>query len=345
VFTRGDLPITSLRDLEGKRILTGTTKSGGRRVVFQLLRANGVNPENSVLMNDEIDETASALLTGKADAALIILAPETDRIQRLLRVDGIRLMDFTPEAAAYSSRFPAISSVVLHRGAVEFEPIIPSADITLLSTSPAMVLKRTTHPALTSLLTHAVTHHPKASTDKAGDPILFHKAGQFPSINDPEYDVPEDIRALYKTGELPFLLRVLAPLTARLNLPFAVTSFASAYGVQLMLLLIPALTILLPILRFFPMAYKWSVRQRLLYWYGELKGLERRLERGLAGSSLDAHVVDIERIDTAVRRIRVPLEFSDQLYDLRGHIDLVRRRLTQQQRARVTMGGGLVAAE
>jgi hypothetical protein len=28
-----------------------------------------------------------------------------------------------------------------------------------------------------------------------------------------------------------------------------------------------------------------------------------------------------------VRRIRVPLAFSDQLYDLRGHINLVRQRL------------------
>jgi uncharacterized protein len=350
VFTRGDLPIQSLRDLKGKRIITGTTKSAGRRVVFQLLRANGLNTDNSVLVNEDLDETASALLTGKADAAMVILGPETDRIQRLLRIDGIRLMDFSPEAQAYSSRFPAISSVVLNRGSVEFEPVIPSADITLLATSAALIVKRTTHPALASLLTHAVAHNPKSSLDKAGDPILFFKGGQFPHIEDPEYDVAPDVRAIHKSGELPFLLKFLAPVTARLNLPFTLTSFASAYGVQTVLLLIPALTILLPLLKLFPMAYKWSIRQRLLYWYNELKVLERRLERSRPGDNAEAYVADIERIDHAARRIKVPLEFSDQHYDLRGHIDLVRRRVAEHQRlgARMQSGaqaGGMVPAE
>jgi hypothetical protein len=116
------------------------------------------------------------------------------------------------------------------------------------------------------------------------------------------------------------------------------------------LLLIPALTILLPLLKLFPMAYKWSIRQRLLYWYNELKVLERRLERSRPGENAEAYVADIERIDHAARRIRVPLEFSDQHYDLRGHIDLVRRRVTEHQRlgARMQSGAqvsGMVPAE
>jgi hypothetical protein len=36
---------------------------------------------------------------------------------------------------------------------------------------------------------------------------------------------------------------------------------------------------------------------------------------------------ELDRIDAAVSRASVPLPFSDQLYDLRAHIDLVRRRL------------------
>jgi uncharacterized protein len=346
VFTRQDLPITSLRDLKGKRIVTGSAKSGGRRVVLQLLRANGLNADNTVRIDEELDDKASALIEGKADAAIIIMSPETDRVQRLLRVDGIRLMDFSAEAQAYSSRFPAISSVVLNRGSVEFEPVIPSADITLLATTAAMIVKRSTHPALASLLTHAVAHNPKSSLDKAGDPILFYKGGQFPHIEDPEYDVAQEVRAIHKSGELPFLLKFLAPTTARLNLPFAITSFASAYGVQTVLLLIPALTILLPLFKFFPMAYKWSIRQRLLYWYNELKLLERRLERSRPGEHAEAFIADIERIDHAARRIRVPLEFSDQHYDLRGHIDLVRRRVADHQRLGTRMqAGALVPAE
>ena len=40
---------------------------------------------------------------------------------------------------------------------------------------------------------------------------------------------------------------------------------------------------------------------------------------------------ELERIDTAVSRIRVPLPFADQAYDLRVHIELVGRRLAQRE--------------
>lgn len=36
---------------------------------------------------------------------------------------------------------------------------------------------------------------------------------------------------------------------------------------------------------------------------------------------------ELEHIDAAVTRIRLPFYFADQIYDLRGHIDLVRQRL------------------
>ena len=42
VFTRGDLPIKTLRDLKGKRIIIGTRDSGSRGIARQLLNANGV---------------------------------------------------------------------------------------------------------------------------------------------------------------------------------------------------------------------------------------------------------------------------------------------------------------
>ena len=327
VFTRGDLPIASLRDLEGKKILTGTVASGSRRVALQLLRANGVNTENSVLMDKELTDDAKALSSGEADAAILILPPETDRIQRLLRVENIRLMDFSPEAQAYTSRFPALTSVVMNRAAVEFEPVIPSANITLLATSAALVVRANLDSSLVNLLTNSVVQNPKAPVDRSGDPVLFHVAGQFPSGADPEYEVPSQARQLYKSGELPFLIRTLGPLNQRLGLPFSMTSLASNYGVQALLVLIPALTLLLPLMRLLPMLYQWSIRRRLLYWYGQLKALERRMDHSPPDTPALTFSEEIEFIDSAARRIRVPLQFSDQLYDLRAHIDLVRRRI------------------
>jgi TRAP-type uncharacterized transport system substrate-binding protein len=327
VFTRGDLPIESLRDLKDKRILVGTRQSGARRVAFQLLKANGVQRENATLVDEELASDAAPLLAHEADAAILILPADADKIQQLLRVPGIRLMNFQPEADAYTTRFPALGKVVLRRGAVEFEPLIPSAHITLLTTTTALVVRADIHPAVAALLTHTIINRPKSPFDKAGDPVLFHKPGEFPSGNDPEFELPNEARQIYKTGELPFLLRVLAPVNRDLGLPFSFTAFANAHGAQTALLLIPMLTILVPLMRLGPVFYSWSIRRRLLYWYRQLKALEQRLDMLRPADDPSVYRADIERIDAGVRRIRVPLAFSDQLYDLRGHIDFVRQRL------------------
>ncbi len=330
VFTRGSLPIDSLRELEGHRILVGTRGSGALRVVRQLLKANGVDEKNSTLIREDLPEDAAPLLNGEADAALFILPADSEKVQKLLRVSNIRLMNFEPEAAAYTNRFPALSRVVLRRGGVEFDPLIPSADITLLSTTAALVIRADLHPALVSLLTHAAIQNPRPGFDSAGDPVLFFQPGEFPSPNDPEFELAPDARQVYKSGGLPVLLGVLAPLNSRLGLPFSLTAFGASHGLETLLLIIPILTILIPIMKALPLIYRWSMRRRLLYWYRQLKALERSLEGARTQADFAVSQAELERIDARVQRIRVPLGFSDQFYDLRGHIDLVRQRIGQR---------------
>jgi TRAP-type uncharacterized transport system substrate-binding protein len=326
VFTRGDLPITSLRDLENKRILVGTRESGTRRIATQLLRANGLDQTNATLIDEELLTNAGQLTGGDADAAILILPADAEKIQKLLRVPDIRLMDFTPEADAYTNRFPALTRVVLRRGSVEFNPLIPTDDITLLATTVALVVRSDMDAALVSLLTHAVISNPRPGFDQAGDPVLFYRAGEFPSANDPEFEVASDARVLYKSGELPFLLRVLAPINKWMGLPFSVTSLAHSHGGKLVLL-IPMLAIIWPLTRALPALYVWNIRRRLVYWYGQLKALERRMESVRTSEDAVRNEAELERIDAAVRRIRIPVYFADQVYDLRGHIDLVRQRI------------------
>ena len=325
VFTRGDLPIATLRDLKGKRILLGTRDSGARGIARLLLRANGVT-DNATYIDEDLEADAGPLLSGKADAAIIVVAADTDKIQKLLRVPNIRLMDFTPEAEAYTSRFPALSKVVLRQGAVEFDPLIPSDDITLLSTSVALVVRPDMQPALVSLLTHAVVHNPKPGFDKNGDPVLFYRAGEFPSANDPEFDVPNDARVVYKQGELPVVLKNLAPRAYSMHVPFSYTAFISDHAATL-LGMVGILAIVLPMLRAIPAIYVWTIKRRLVYWYRQLKALERRIDSGGDRYDPEALHAEFDRIDSHVKVLRVPAYYSDQLYDLRGHIDLVRQRL------------------
>jgi hypothetical protein len=343
VFTRGDLPITTLRDLKGKRIMIGSRESGARAVARLLLRANGViDKETATFIGEDLPADAAPLHAGTADAAILILAADTDKVQQLLRVPNIRLMDFSPEADAYVNRFPALSKVVLRQGAVEFDPLIPTDDITLLSTSVALVVRPDMQPALVSLLTSAVVHNPKPGYDKNGDPVLFYRPGEFPSASDPEYEVPEDARVVYRSNELPFMLRLIAPINERLGLPFFYTSFVSAHAAKLVIL-IPLLAVIFPLFRAIPAIYVWNVRRRLVYWYRQLKALERNLETGEVRSDPDAIHAEIDRIDAGVRRVWVPHYYSNALYDLRGHIDLVRQRLLARADARPMVPRGLAA--
>lgn len=328
VYSRGDLHVASLRDLQGMKILTGTKESGARRIVNQLLKANGIDKKNATLIDQDLPADAAPLFDGRADVAITIAPPDSDKMQELVRVPGIRLMDFSAEAEAYDNRFPALTKVVLRKGSVEFNPIIPSDDITLLATTAALVIRSDMHPALISLLTHAVVSNPKSGFDKQGDPVLFYRAGDFPSASDPEFIVPADTRAIYKSGELPFLLRFLAPLNARLGIPFSYTAFINSYAAQVLLILIPLLAVIVPLAKAIPALYTWNVRRKLIYWYRQLKILERNLDSRGAKYDAAAHQTELERIDGAVRRIRVPNFFSNELYDLRMHIDLVRQRLS-----------------
>ncbi len=94
-----------------------------------------------------------------------------------------------------------------------------------------------------------------------------------------------------------------------------------------MVMLVPLLGILLPVMKFAPALYAWRIRQRIVYWYRELRQIEADADARSDPEDIAAALREIERVEKAVNRLPVPLAFANQLYDLRGHIDVVRARL------------------
>ena len=298
-----------------------------RRIARTLLLANGVTEKNSTLVETDLPDDAKPLLAGEYDVSFLVLPPDSNKIFKLMRLDGIFLMNFAAEADAYIARFPFLTKLVMHQGSIEFTPDIPSADITLLSTTAALVVKKSVHPAIVALLADAVLENPRKGFDRDGEPVLFHKAGEFPNAKDPEFEVAREAINLYKTGDLPVLLRNVAPVNTALGIPFWVTAYVHKNGTSTVLLLIPILTILLPLFRILPMLYTWTVKRRLYSWYRQMKALEARIDQNPSPASMAEAHDELERIDRAVSRIRVPINFSDQFYNLRSHIDVIRLRL------------------
>jgi len=68
-------------------------------------------------------------------------------------------------------------------------------------------------------------------------------------------------------------------------------------------------------------------RRRLFYWYAQLKSLDASFDANSNDKQLAEKKAEIDRIEDAVSHIRFPLAFSDQVYNLRSHIEIVRRKI------------------
>lgn len=306
VFYRGDPVIDRLADLKGRRLIVGVEGSGTRALALTLLKPNDVGPQNTQFLSLSGADAVNAMINGEADAAFFTSAPSSPQIQTLLRHPELKIMSLA-QAEAYTRIFPYLSRIVLPKGAIDLIKNVPPTDVEMVAPMAALVARDDLHPALVSLLVEAAkqVHSPGG---------LFHKVGEFPKPQDPEFEMSEDAERAYKSG----------PSFLKRTLPFWLASFAE----RITLVAVPLAGILLPLIKIGPAIYKWRVRRRLLYWYGRLKALEILVAEDPKSEVLDEQREEVDTIDAAVSTIPVPLAFSDQYYSLRAAIDLVRQRLS-----------------
>lgn len=305
VFHRGGETVNRLSQLKGKRIAIGPEGSGTRPTALALLAANGVDQTSADLRPLGGREGADALAAGQVDALFLVSAPEAPVVQTLLRDPGTRLASLA-QADAYTRLFPYLTRITLPQGVIDLVANVPPADVKMVATSAALVARADTHRALVSLLA-------EAAMETHNVPGLFNSVGEFPTLNDPEFRPDPDAQRVYRSGQ-PFLQRFL---------PFWLATFIE----RMVVMLVPILGIMLPLIRIVPWLYQFRIRQRLLYWYGQLKGLEREVVTETDRADTKRQAAELDRIDEAVAGLPIPIGHSEQYYNLRGHIELVRRKL------------------
>jgi uncharacterized protein len=309
VFLRRDLAVVYLSDLRGKRVAIGPEGSGTRPLALKLLEANEVGPQNSELLPLGGAEAADALLDGRIDASMAVASVDTASIKRLL-ADSRAVPFSIARSEAYARRFRFLSAVHLPQGVLDFAHNRPSTDLMLVSPAATLVARDTFHPALIDLMLQAA-----ADVHASGD--LLSSPGQFPS---PLYmDVPlsSDAKRYIKYG-FPFLQRYL---------PFWVATTID----RIKVLVVPLLVLILPLFKIVPPTFRWRTRGKITRWYRQLYAIDARIERGDA-VTLRNLLSEIDQVERDVLHIKVPLGFADQLYNLRGHIALVRERIQARQR-------------
>jgi TRAP transporter TAXI family solute receptor len=314
VFYRNESRLDELHLLKGKRIAVGAEGSGSYSLVTRLLEANGIDRHSHGLVQLAGPGAAAALQRGEIDAVMIVSAVDAPAVQKMLHLPDVKVMSFS-QADAYTRRFPFLSKVVLPRGVLDLVRDVPPKDTFLLSTTANVVVRDDLHPALASLMLQAMSE----VNGKSG---FFQRVGEFPSYKDQSFILADESERFFKSGP-PFLQHYL---------PFWMAVLVE----RMFVLMLPFLVLLVPLLRLAPVIYTWRVRSKLFRCYGDLKFLENDLRRNYDPSRYSDYLQRLDRIEDDAYARNIPLAFTDLLYTLREHINLVREKLNHLESGRTS---------
>jgi TRAP transporter TAXI family solute receptor len=308
VFYRGERDLTRLTELRGKRIAIGQEGSGVRQLAQQLLAANEIEAGDHLVPLSGLS-AAEELQQGRIDAAFIIASESAPVVQVLLRSPGIRLMSFA-QSGAYQRRFPFLTKLTFPQGVADLVRDFPPNDIKVLAPTANLIVRDDLHPALQSLLL-------QAASEVHGKSGFFQDQGEFPSYKDQMLPLSPDAARYFKSGPsflqryLPFWLAVLVD--------------------RLIVLLLPVVALLIPLLKVAPAIYTWRVRSKVFRCYGELKFLEDDLKNHFDRARLAEYRSRLDALEDEAVQLHVPLGFTDLVYTLREHVNLVRGILDKQE--------------
>lgn len=301
-------PVSSLPQLARLRLNVDTAGSGVPALMDRLFKANKLDAAKLKLQHLAPEQAAEALQAGQVDAIVLAQAPQSRFVRRLLRAQGIALLDLA-QADAYSRRFGFLSSVTLPRGVADLAADLPAHDVQMVALTTALLARADTHPALRELFADA-------AVKLHGEVGWFNRARDFPNTRTSELPVsPEGDQAI--NGTPPFYKRWL---------PFWLGNLVQRMGLVIGGLLV----LLLPLSRVVPPLYQWRVRRRVFRWYALLRDIEERSQAANPPADTAELLKKLAELDQRVNRIAVPLSYADELYALRNNIHAARKRITAQ---------------
>jgi TRAP transporter TAXI family solute receptor len=311
VFHRSEVRLVRLTDLRGKRIAVGPEGSGTRAIAMQLLADNALDDREAALLSLGGEKAVELLVQGGVEAAFFVASARSTLVQGLLGRTDVSVMSFE-NAEAYRRIHRFLSRVTLPQGVINFKANIPPRDVELLAPAATLVARDDLHPALIELVLQAA-----AEVHGKGD--LFEEPSEFPSQKYLDFPIHKEALRHFKAGP-PFLQRYL---------PFWAASLID----RLKVMLLPLITLLIPLLKIVPPTYRWRVRSRITHWYKELQEVDAAAGQA-ESAELDKCMVELDRIDQDVRRVIVPISYAAELYALQLHIAHVRKRIEEARTSR-----------
>ncbi|MFO8005420.1 TAXI family TRAP transporter solute-binding subunit [Thioalkalivibrio sp.] len=305
----GDGAVDRLEALAGMRIAIGAEGSGTRSLVKTLVAEIGLDERladtGTELLSLGGAAAVEALRAGTIDAAAFVMAPEAPLVRQLLASEGVGLVDLS-QARSFARRLPYLSFVTLYEGVADPGLNLPPDDLRMVAPATYIVVRRDTHRSVVQLLIEA------AQRDQT-----IHLVGtgtEFPSLDYTDIPVGEDARYFFERG----------PNWLHRHLPFWAASLLDRVAI----LIIPLLTVIIPLFRIAPAALQWSVRRRIFRWYRQIRVIDEEIvQRRVPRARLEGDLALLERLDQDVSATEVPLSYMEEFYNLRLHIAYMRQRV------------------
>lgn len=303
VFVREDVGAETFGDLRDVRFAIGADGSGTRMLVRQMQNEFGGDWTESARLPLSGTAAEKALLAGEVDAAAFSASVDAPYIKELLSYPRIKLMPFE-NAPGIARRNAALAPTTLLQGVVDVGANIPSEDIQLIAPVAQLAARKNLHPAIQALALEAADNIHSART-------LLSPAGTFPQADLTDLPLSKEARRYYKRG----------PSTLRRWFPFSVANFLDRAWV----LMIPLITLAIPLIRAAPPLYRWRIRRRIYVWYADLHDLEERGREAESKAERDDVLHDLDMLQTEIGKVEVPLSYNDEVYHLRSHVEFVRQ--------------------
>ncbi|RLA68446.1 MAG: hypothetical protein DRQ78_00455 [Epsilonproteobacteria bacterium] len=297
--------IDQASELMGKRIAIGLSGSGTEQLARRLLAINGIDESNTHLLLMDTLEAQKSLNQGEIDILFVVISPHSKIIKALLHDDNLRLMTLR-RAKAYEMNFPFLTHFSVPEGSFDLRNNVPDEDIQLIATVATLLAHKNFRPELIRLFLREVK-------DVHEKELLFSKNIQFPSTRYLEVPINESANLYLSKGD-SWLEKIF---------PYWV-----AYNInKFKLLLIPLLTLFLPLLKGIIPFYQWRIRRRIYHWYKDLIEIEGRL----LSPEFNEHTQYKEELEALLLEIlsqtKVPLSYAGELYDLKEHVEFVLERI------------------
>jgi TRAP-type uncharacterized transport system substrate-binding protein len=309
VFYRGAEPMTRFDQLRGKRVSIGMPGTALRPLVRSVLQETQALDASTQLVDMEPAPSLDALIAGSLDAAFLPASLGSPLLQRALDAPSIRMMNVA-QAEAIAKAVPGLRHVVLWRGLISLGRDVPSENVDLLASRNRLLVRKDLHPALQYMLLEAMR-------EVHWQPGPFNRLGEYPSEQPNDLALSPTAQAFYRGG----------PSFWRQYTAFWLASLLD----RLKFFVIPIAAMLVPLVSFAPMLYRWLRMRRIDRLHRSLASIESALERGVDASQASEVRRNLSDIELAVRSLKVARPFAADLHRLRIHLGMVQESLKRQE--------------